>query len=130
MNKHLHAEAMAQYAKDAAETEVPWERWQWSTNRHTWTACSTNPNWSYSVYYRRKRETININGYEVPRPLTEVPDGVVYVPRLLHSNLSVTVSSLIYEEEAVRRGIAHATPEDAAIHAKALLSFTEASSDV
>lgn len=25
---HIHAAAMAEYAKDAAETDKPWERWE------------------------------------------------------------------------------------------------------
>ena len=25
---HIHAAAMAEYAKDAAETNKPWERWE------------------------------------------------------------------------------------------------------
>lgn len=28
MTKHIHAELMAEYAKDAMETDKPWERWE------------------------------------------------------------------------------------------------------
>ena len=27
---HIHAAAMAEYAKDALETDKPWERWEFS----------------------------------------------------------------------------------------------------
>jgi hypothetical protein len=29
MSGHKHAALMAEYAKDAAETDKPWERWEW-----------------------------------------------------------------------------------------------------
>lgn len=31
--KHVHAELMAEYAKDAMETDKPWERWQRSAKQ-------------------------------------------------------------------------------------------------
>ena len=86
--------------------------------------------WHPEQAYRRKRNTININGHKVPKPLTEVPDGLrVYTPHLMYSFMYTLYTSRRWAEEAVSRGIAHATSEDAVLHAKALLSFTEESSD-
>ena len=58
MGKHIHADLMAQYAKDAQETERPWERWQ---NKHEgdgeWNDCSYFITWSDTAKYRRKPST-------------------------------------------------------------------------
>ena len=66
---HIHAKAMAEYAKDALETDKPWERWQVAYKdsgevydlRH-------NPSWDTDRKYMRKPKFILINGYEVPEP--------------------------------------------------------------
>lgn len=57
MAAHPHAELMALYAKDAAETDKPWERWQiWSLSRHIWNNCTCEVQWSPRCIYRRKPE--------------------------------------------------------------------------
>ena len=30
MTKHIHADLMMEYAKDAMETDKPWERWEYN----------------------------------------------------------------------------------------------------
>lgn len=96
--KHRHAELMMEYARDALETERPWERWQImcvsintrvadvrvgtfhdpfdkspfkckSDNNVTWRDLSDPPTWNPVNQYRRKPRTININGFEVPEPV-------------------------------------------------------------
>ena len=67
---HIHAAAMAEYAKDAAETDMPWERWEVSFSGG-FTGVTGHPNWSVNHEYRRKPKVILINGYEVPEPCRE-----------------------------------------------------------
>lgn len=56
MPAHTHAALMAEYAKDALETDKPWERWEWRLNAdRCWCKCSESPNWQALHQYRRKR---------------------------------------------------------------------------
>lgn len=77
MAGHKHAAAMAEYAKDAAETEKPWERWEIRRNYHGggWDDCNCNPKWYPESDYRRKPRTLTIEGVEVEAPLTEAIQG-------------------------------------------------------
>lgn len=55
MPAHPHAELMALYAKDATETDKPWERWEWfHSHSNKWLQCSKHPSWQFSNKYRRK----------------------------------------------------------------------------
>jgi hypothetical protein len=55
--KHKHAELMKLYAKDAAETDKPWERWVIKHERTgEWRQCNNNPTWHFDMEYRRKPE--------------------------------------------------------------------------
>lgn len=59
MSGHKHAALMAEYAKDAAETDKPWERWEWYGQiSNKWRACNSHPTWDENSQFRRK-----------PRPL-------------------------------------------------------------
>jgi hypothetical protein len=55
MTPHKHAELMAEYAKDAMETDKPWERWE---QRHEcngfWSQATNHPLWEDTFFYRRK----------------------------------------------------------------------------
>ncbi len=51
---HPHAELMAEYAKDALETEYPWKRWE-KELKSEWTTCHANPVWNVDIRYRRKQ---------------------------------------------------------------------------
>lgn len=101
---HVHAELMKKYAEDAAETD--------------------------DMEYRRKPRTININGYEVPEPLREAPEvGASYFLVSLVDERGLANpawSGDKFDERCLRAGITHATREAAELHARALLSFTEA----
>ena len=70
---HVHAAAMAEYAKDAAETDKPWERWE-SVYRGRTVALASHPQWDACFEYHRKPQTIMIGEYEVPEPCREVPE--------------------------------------------------------
>ena len=127
MKAHKHAALMAEYAKDAAETETPWKRWEFFYGT-VWHECSTSISWDERTQYRRKPRTININGFEVPEPLREAPkeDTEIFL-------LDVCSQSLVDQDEYCNTpsynrilglGIMHLTREAAVIHARALLSFT------
>ena len=51
---HIHAAAMAEYAKDALETDKPWERWEYYLDTDAWIDCTSHPSWSTDCVYRRK----------------------------------------------------------------------------
>lgn len=52
---HIHAALMAEYAKDALETETPWERWEYRGSEHAlWEDLGGSPGWSRDCEYRRK----------------------------------------------------------------------------
>ena len=67
---HIHAQSMMEYAKDAAETDKPWERWEVSFN-DGFVAVTGHPHWSVNHQYRRKLKTIMLGEYEVPEPCRE-----------------------------------------------------------
>lgn len=129
---HVHAALMVEYAKDAAETDKPWERWQYRRNATTvWYGdLDENPIWDAVVQYRRKPKTININGHEVPEPLRVRPkdDDLVYTVMIDRAS-DIVYHTKWADIEAHRawfaRGLVHATEDGAYAHAKALLSFTE-----
>ena len=51
---HPHADKMAEYARDAAETDRPWERWQFYDEELGWLSCKGHPPWKTTTRYRRK----------------------------------------------------------------------------
>ena len=55
MTAHPHAENMRLYAEDAAETDKPWERWQfrWADDE-VWVNASDGLMWDVDTQYRRK----------------------------------------------------------------------------
>lgn len=57
MAAHPHAELMALYAKDAAETDKPWERWEcFDPSLKDWRSLGSHPTWALTIEYRRKPE--------------------------------------------------------------------------
>lgn len=73
MAAHKHAALMLQYAQDAAETDKPWERWEFNPNS-TWQPCGNNPGWFTNSEYRRKPQVIRVGRHEFPKPITEAPE--------------------------------------------------------
>lgn len=68
MSAHPHAENMRLYAEDAAETDKPWERWEYMWSGR-WNPLGGDPDWSYDDYRRK------------PKPLecwvtVDVPGGI------------------------------------------------------
>jgi len=127
---HPHAELMAQYAQDAKETDKPWERWErFSEMFCKWVPLKEPTSFDTDVKYRRKPQTININGYEVPEPAgNTLPSGYAYW--IVTPSLEIPVIREVWDNELeihsirLKRGLVHTTREAAELHAKALLSFT------
>ena len=58
---HKHAALMAEYAKDAAETDKPWERWEYRGESDKWQPLAyNNPSWNPSLEYRRKPQPLEL----------------------------------------------------------------------
>jgi hypothetical protein len=124
MAAHIHAAHMAAYAKDAAETDKPWERWEarrlGGSNWHD----VGNPSWEADCEYRRKPQVISVNGFKVPAPMrTAPPMGSEYwVANTSEENFAdaCTWGADRMDKLWFARGIAHLTEEAAVAHAKAM----------
>ena len=125
---HPHAENMKLYAENAAVNEKPWELWEFFYSGG-WRDCIYHPEWDQERQYRRKPRTININGFEVPSPLRNPPnDGeICYIVNLTENKVYAIVwySAQSFFKQWLKSGIIHRTEEAAALHLKALLSFTQ-----
>ena len=123
---HIHAAAMAEYAKDAAETDMPWERWEFRHMRGEYQSLHSHPEWGEDNEYRRKPKVILINGHEVPEPhRTPLKDGEVYWTLSLVRG----VTSAHWQDDGIddcylKSGFTHLTKEAAEKHFEAIKSFT------
>ena len=123
---HIHAAAMAEYAKDALETDKPWERWEFCHMRGEYQSLHGHPEWVEDNEYRRKPKVILINGYEVPEP-QRVPlkDGETYWTFTFYRGvISLRWFSDIDDYNFLKNGVIHLTKEAAEKHFNALKSFT------
>lgn len=124
---HPHAPLMAEYAKDAAETDKPWERWEFRHGNGEWSPKRNHPEWLVAYQYRRKPEppkTIMVNGFEVPAPLDGVKLGTrVYIANPLATELCSAVMYCSWHAKYLDRKLLHTTKEAAVAHAKAMLSI-------
>ena len=126
---HIHAAAMAEYAKDAAETDTPWERWEFSYGGKkvgAFFSLAEHPNWDADREYRRKAKTLLINGHEVPEPCrTPLKDGEVYwTISLVGGSTSSLWQGDGIDFGCLNSGFVHLTKEAAEKHFNALKSFT------
>jgi hypothetical protein len=128
---HRHAQSMLEYAKDAAESQIPWVWWEQcqlslSGSLSKFEPCPGHPLWELGCEYRRKPKTININGYEVPEPMRIAPSiGTIYhVPNFVHGSFWVAWSACDTDVNFLQKGFCHFTKEAANLHSVALLSFT------
>ena len=79
MTAHKHAALMLQYAQDAAETDSPWERWEFNTGGDTWAELSKNPSWLEDRKYRRQHPVIRVGRPDFLKPISDAPEvGTVY----------------------------------------------------
>ena len=74
MSAHVHAALMLQYAQDAAETDRPWERWEWrDTSADKFITCRRHPSWNLNYEFRRKHQVIRVGRHEFPKPISNAP---------------------------------------------------------
>lgn len=117
-NKHIHADLMLEYAKDAQKTDEPWELWEYYGMQETWKPLHNSPGWVSTVQYRRKRKTHIVNGKEVAAPLDKVEVGMtVWSFRIVTSAYDKIIDHEIHRpsnwEYEIERGLLFATKEDA-----------------
>ena len=123
---HPHAASMLLYAQDAAETDKPWEHWEFKVGVNGFNECLKHPEWREDFEYRRKPKTITVNGIEVPEPIRETPK--VGEEFFLANAASFTLfnhyqwTNQKYDNEWLNKGLLHFTEEAAIAHAKALLA--------
>ena len=124
---HIHAAAMAEYAKDAAETDKPWERWEFSYQDQEYTSLHGHPEWVVENEYRRKPKTILINGHEVPEPHRKPLeiDNPYWTFTFFFDGVSEYCwANDLDDNNALKNGFIHLTKEAAEKHFNALKSFT------
>ena len=125
---HIHAAAMAEYAKDAIGTDMPWERWEVSMTESgdEYRNLLGHPDWAVTRKYRRKPKTILINGHEVPEPCrTPLKDGEVYwTISIVGGSTSSLWQGDVIDFGCLENGFIHLTKEAAEKHFNALKSFT------
>ena len=135
MTAHKHAALMLQYAQDAAETDTPWERWEYSDtatlNQHgekirdDWFDCRDNPDWHPNVKYRRKPQVIRVGRHEFPRQITFIPkkDTIYWGIRLQFKGYAP--NELIWSDDEtdlalLESRVIHLSRESAQAHADVL----------
>ena len=124
---HVHAELMAEYAKDAAKSTEPWKDWEMTDlfDATFWVSCTGNPGWISVLNYRRKPKTVTINGIVVNKGLTEAKyDTLVYIPALDLPKKYIAIRFEDTYQRSLERGLVHATKEDAIAMADAMLAFS------
>lgn len=84
--------------------------------------------------YRVKPKTINIGGYEVPKPVTDEPEKgqSFWVVELTDSDLvsGTAWDDHTFDRRMLKQGLIHLTKEAAQTHAQALLSITKDAQNV
>ena len=130
MTAHKHAALMLQYAQDAAETDKPWERWEWLDNaNNTWCPCSHTPIWEGNAKYRRKPQVIRVGRHEFPKPISigETPaiGTMLYLTEFGTAAEAFTVWNCEWDEDPYNMarligGVFHLTREAAQAHADVL----------
>jgi hypothetical protein len=130
MPAHKYADFMLQYAQDAQETDTPWERWEFEDFVGDWVSCSIKTKMFNRCFkFRRKPETIDINGFKVPKPMRVAPP--VGTPYFCISSIDTNIAiptkwmDTDGDRRVLSRGICHLTESAAVKHAEALLSFTK-----
>ena len=124
---HIHAAAMAEYAKDAAETDKPWERWEISFQNREYTPLEVHPLWYVCTKYRRKQKVILINGHEVPEPHRkplEIDNPYWTLTSFIDGVSEYCWANDLDDNNALKNGFVHLTKEAAEKHFNALKSFT------
>ena len=125
MTAHKHAALMLQYAQDAAETDTPWERWEFQTENGVWRGVSNHPGWVEQNEYRRKPQVIRVGRHTFPKPIHERPrkgDVYWYVDMRQGEHYVCSTYWHHYDEDYGRlnKYVCHLTEAAAQAHADAL----------
>ena len=126
MTAHKHAALMLQYAQDAAETDRPWERWEFEVKSDVWCNLSEHPAWLENKNYRRKPQVIRVGRHEFPKPIKEAPEeGTVYWTIEVDGWNGFYVEHYKWlqngeDESCIRQGLIHLTEAAAQTHADVL----------
>lgn len=124
---------MVLYARDALETDKPWERWEFNAKTEDgWVPLDEHPQWFDSCNYRRKPRKILVNGVEVPAPEEKELeyDKKYWIPDPTKTNRSELVDEFVWIDDDTDKGwltagLVHLTQEAAQAHAEAMLKFTK-----
>ena len=123
MTAHKHAALMLQYAQDAAETDKPWERWEWKGGRG-WHTLSSESAFSIHYEYRRKPRTLTYT-VTIPEPLREAPETGSWYWLAEKAGDDFTSRFKWKGDDCdnswLKRGLCFATREEAIAAAKAML---------
>lgn len=127
MNRpHPHADSMLLYAQDAAETDTPWEQWEFGKEHSPFFPCLAHPTWHEDNKYRRRTQTITVNGVEVPEPMRKEPEKAewYYLAYPISEDLyaQCTWTGARIDRLWLEKGLLHSTPEAAIAHAKAMIA--------
>ena len=123
-----HAALMLQYAKDWAETDEPWKRWEVTSHRNEWVVLCGHPYWNEKHEYRRKPRTMTYT-ITLPEPLREAPEvGEDYYVAALYAEsfcIEHEWSGCVTDIRFLKRGMCFTTKEDAIAAAKAMMPFKQ-----
>lgn len=126
MNKK-HIPSIRLYLDDLAETDQPWERWEYNASGK-WKPLEGNPQWNFSVQYRRKPERIQ-KEVSFQKPESEVPPlgTQFFYP---NSGYPARVMMGIWTGDAsdfglLNSGLVHLSREAAKEHLDAILSVSK-----
>lgn len=126
--KHIHAEAMLEYAKDAMLTDKPWELWEYMLAGFTsWFPLEKHPSWDELSKYRRKpkvKRYLIVNGIEVEQ--TDVKP--LYEQEYYIADITLTEGYIKtiwwddhHDEKLWSLSMVHSSAEAAKAHAEAML---------
>ena len=119
-----HAALMLQYAKDWAETDAPWKRWEVTSHRNEWVALFGHPRWNEESEYRRKPHTLTYT-ITILEPLREAPEvGEVFYVAAMYAKSFYNAyewSGCETDRRFLKRGMCFTTKEDAVAAAKAMM---------
>ena len=121
---------MLEYAQDALTSDTPWQLWEvLSPNELEWQPLTTHPGWYDFAEYRRKVETVKVNGVEICAGISKAPaQGTTYY-HIDTTNLN-GVSPKRWcddslDQHILYHGLAHTSWEAAKHHWKALVAPTK-----
>ena len=126
MSAHVHAALMLQYAQDAAETDRPWERWEFEVKSGVWCNLSEHPAWLENKEYRRKPQVIRVGRHEFPKPISEAPEvGTEYWIVRAYSTGGQSAEKFVWgagqiDYGLLRNSLVHLSQEAAQAHADVL----------